>query len=666
MNIGSFAGGMADGIKTGAYLRTLQDERETNKIDREFKQEKIREQREASEIIKSLQRDLLGERATGAVADSSVSNPVRSGVTAAPREGSAPASGTSAPTGGASGGSGATDSGGVSGLPGVETGGASRTTPATSSRASATGETSLSDRFSKFSPAIQAAAQRHGVPMEALSGVLAQESSFNPQAVGDGGNSWGMGQFNRKGAAADFGLTQEQILAMPAEQQIDYVAKFLRQKIDQENGDVWGGVKRYNGGGDPNYVQNVRQRITELGGLTRVNTKPVPTLSAEQYADIYQRYTLLAASNPTAAERLKPTLEIVRNLGLSRYMEQYEGDRGSLDYMRYYGQGQALFGQPMDPTLLFNAERMTKADERADRAEQRAERADQRAEEMQQWTMERTTQADLRAEETHKATMDEHELNRRLKEAEVTLKQYDPLYKLIRGDQFEAAQRLAAGMGFKISGFEDGTVRLPDGTEVPTTYYWRTTEDGQQVRENTAEQARRLGFIETNLEKLKLQTVKSNEYNKPDTLVGVTVGADGQPVAREIPVQPAAGSDRETVATGIGAAAETPAPKASEGNWFTRMFKSDEPESAPTADGGKEAPAESEPETGNPGAVAPEAPAIKDAPTFADPKRGVMQEQDGKAVLVYPNGMKLGTGGRKTHVVINGEVVPMQQEAEGP
>ena len=126
------------------------------------------------------------------------------------------------------------------------------------------GSGDLHSRFNQLAPAISAAASRYGVPVEALAGVLAQESSFNPQAVGDNDSSWGIGQFNRRGAAADFGLTRDQILAMPAEQQIDLVANFLRQKIEQAGGDVWGGVKRYNGGGDPNYVQNVQRQIEEL------------------------------------------------------------------------------------------------------------------------------------------------------------------------------------------------------------------------------------------------------------------------------------------------------------------------------------------------------------------------------------------------------------------
>ncbi|MCK7581027.1 MAG: hypothetical protein MZV65_39490 [Chromatiales bacterium] len=661
MSIGSFAGGLAGGLKTGAYLRTLQDERKTNELDRELKQDQLRERREASEIIKNLQRDLLG---TSAV-DAGASNPVRSGVTVAPRDGSAPAPSTSAPTS-ASGGTGATDSGIVTSLLRTESGGDYQ---AKNDAVGAGGQRGHYGRL-QFGHARLADASR------ALGEEITPERFLNDPALQQRVEAWHLQDIDAfvKEQGLDRYIGQE-INGTPLTQDSLRAVAHLGGKD---------GLRRYlESGGrhnpkDANGTYLSDYARTHAGaGLTGVNTNPVPTLSAEQYADIYQRYTLLAASNPTAAERLKPTLESVRNLGLSRYMEQYQGDRGSLDYMRYYGQGQALFGQPMDPTLLFNAERMTKADERAERSEQRAERseqraerADRRAEEMQQWTMDRTTQADLRAEETHKATMDEHELNRRLKEAEVTLKQYEPLYKLIRGDQFEAAQRLANGMGFKISGFEDGTVKLPDGTEVPTTYYWRTTEDGQQVRENTAEQARRLGFVEANLDRLKVQTVKSNEYNKPDKLVGVTVGADGQPVAREIQVQPVAGSDRETVAAGIGAAgigaAEIPAPKASAGNWFTRMFRSDEPDAAPATERGQAPQAEPKPETAEPVEATPQAAVIEGAPTFADSELGVMQEQDGKEVLVYPNGMEFLAGGRVTHKVINGEVVPMRQDVEGP
>jgi hypothetical protein len=101
--------------------------------------------------------------------------------------------------------------------------------------------------------------------------------------VGDNGASVGLGQFNVKGALADFGLTREQVLAMPAEQQLDLTANFLAQKVKQAGGDLWGGVRRYNGGGDPNYLANVRRHMgpdvrqaVALGG-TSTDTDQTPT-----------------------------------------------------------------------------------------------------------------------------------------------------------------------------------------------------------------------------------------------------------------------------------------------------------------------------------------------------------------------------------------------------
>ncbi|CRI63740.1 hypothetical protein THIOKS11510002 [Thiocapsa sp. KS1] len=116
-----------------------------------------------------------------------------------------------------------------------------------------------------FQAEIQAAAKKHGVPEWALASIISQESAFNPQAVGDNDSSWGMGQFNKHGAAADFGLTKEQILAMSPEEQIDLVGDFLKRKLKQSKGDIDRAVELYNGGGDPNYRQNVEARRRELG-----------------------------------------------------------------------------------------------------------------------------------------------------------------------------------------------------------------------------------------------------------------------------------------------------------------------------------------------------------------------------------------------------------------
>jgi hypothetical protein len=70
-----------------------------------------------------------------------------------------------------------------------------------------------------------------------------------------------MGQFNVNGALADFGLTREQVLSMEPEEQIRLAADFYRQKIDREGGDPLKGLVAYNGGGDPNYLDNVLGRL---------------------------------------------------------------------------------------------------------------------------------------------------------------------------------------------------------------------------------------------------------------------------------------------------------------------------------------------------------------------------------------------------------------------
>lgn len=121
---------------------------------------------------------------------------------------------------------------------------------------------------------IEAAAARHGVPAEALAGVIARESRFGQVLIGDHDNSWGMGHLNRHGGAAELGRTREQILSMSPAEQIDDVARFLRMNIDRAGGDVDAGVKRYNGGGDPNYLRNVRERQREygIGGSGAVTT----------------------------------------------------------------------------------------------------------------------------------------------------------------------------------------------------------------------------------------------------------------------------------------------------------------------------------------------------------------------------------------------------------
>jgi hypothetical protein len=111
------------------------------------------------------------------------------------------------------------------------------------------------------------AAKKAGLDWRLLDSVLMQESGYNPNAVGDGGASGGIAQLNRNGAGKEYGLTPEQAVADPIKS-IYAAADYLKRR----------GVQGYNGGGDPNYLQNVGQRWTELGHSATDFQRSVATL----------------------------------------------------------------------------------------------------------------------------------------------------------------------------------------------------------------------------------------------------------------------------------------------------------------------------------------------------------------------------------------------------
>lgn len=144
-------------------------------------------------------------------------------------------------------------------------------------------------------------AARYGLPPDVLRALIQQESGGNPLAVGDNGASVGLGQFNVRGALADLGLTRDQVLAMPAEQQADLTAKFLATKVQQAGGDLWGGVKRYNGGGDPNYVQNVQRRLPGGVDVRQAALGPQPgTMSTDTAPETPSGDPVTGRMNPPA------------------------------------------------------------------------------------------------------------------------------------------------------------------------------------------------------------------------------------------------------------------------------------------------------------------------------------------------------------------------------
>ncbi len=204
-----------------------------------------------------------------------------------------------------------------------------------------------------YSAEIKAAARKHGVPEWALAGIISQESNFGKDMVGDNGASVGFGHFNINGALKDYNLTREELLAKSPAEQIDLVADFLAKKVKQEKGDIDRGIQRYNGGGDPNYLDNVRRRARKAGFGANGAVSPAAELSGLgiQYAgDDSAPYGVSATRNA------KPFDSIIYHHAegdidnLVAYGKRVDSARGgSFGYHYYIGKdGKIIQGAPLD------------------------------------------------------------------------------------------------------------------------------------------------------------------------------------------------------------------------------------------------------------------------------------------------------------------------------
>ena len=133
--------------------------------------------------------------------------------------------------------------------------GGGATTTGTQARTAGGGPPAESD----ITRAIRAEATRQGVDPDLAVAVATQESYLKPDQVGDGGEAIGLFQLH-KGAAIDAGID-------PAKRadttlNIQGGVTYLKQKLAQTKGNVDEALKLYNGGGDPNYVANVRRFLS--------------------------------------------------------------------------------------------------------------------------------------------------------------------------------------------------------------------------------------------------------------------------------------------------------------------------------------------------------------------------------------------------------------------
>lgn len=120
----------------------------------------------------------------------------------------------------------------------------------------------------------QVASARTGVPVPVLVAQAQQESNLNPDAVGKAGEVGVMQVHPRTARDPGFGLApvDPATLRDPG-RNIQFGADYLAARAKAQGVTDWNdpkqraaGLTAYNGGGDPNYAQNVEARLPNAGG----------------------------------------------------------------------------------------------------------------------------------------------------------------------------------------------------------------------------------------------------------------------------------------------------------------------------------------------------------------------------------------------------------------
>lgn len=113
---------------------------------------------------------------------------------------------------------------------------------------------------------IEAAAKKYGIPPDILKAIFYKESTWNPNAVGDGGKSFGIGQVYTT-AHPDYDVNRGK---QDVSYQIDYSAKLL-SGLYKQTGDWRTAVRRYNGSGPmaERYADDVMNNLVQSKPWTK-------------------------------------------------------------------------------------------------------------------------------------------------------------------------------------------------------------------------------------------------------------------------------------------------------------------------------------------------------------------------------------------------------------
>jgi flagellum-specific peptidoglycan hydrolase FlgJ len=128
--------------------------------------------------------------------------------------------------------------------------------------------------LNSYFPIFQAASARTGIPVQMLMAQAMQESGGNPNAVGRAGEIGLMQIMPSTAKQPGYGVKPVDVASLSdPETNINFGADYLAGRGKSAGVKDWNSpdqmalaLKNYNGGGDPNYVQNVHQHLPKFGG----------------------------------------------------------------------------------------------------------------------------------------------------------------------------------------------------------------------------------------------------------------------------------------------------------------------------------------------------------------------------------------------------------------
>lgn len=144
------------------------------------------------------------------------------------------------------------------------------------------------------------AALERGIPLGVALAMFQQESGGKPGAVGDGGKSVGLGQIQDATARnPGYGVApMDPAMRTDPQANINFSLDYLKGKgaavgaTDFSNPDHQAlALRAYNGGGDPNYVQNVRAQM--VGGHAPPQASPGQPATGAQAPQVQQAMRLM-------------------------------------------------------------------------------------------------------------------------------------------------------------------------------------------------------------------------------------------------------------------------------------------------------------------------------------------------------------------------------------